>query len=314
MEIRVLRYFLEVAREESITRAAERLHISQPTLSKQLKDLEQELGKKLFVRGNYNVHLTDEGMLLRKRAEDILAMVDKTATEFHALGELTGGDVHIGCAESWLIAYLADAVKAFRREYPGFRFHITSGGTEQVTERLDRGLLDFAAIVEPPNLSRYNYLEVPGYDTWGLLMQKEHPLAAKERITADDLSGLDLICSEQSIQQDLPRWCGEKADALNFIGTTNLFYNGSVFVRSGLGCMLTFDRLADTGADSPLCFRPLYPKLENHMYIIWKKYQVFTPIAERFIKCLTKKLSASPPTVSVSAVNSRSDIRFRPPI
>lgn len=290
MEIRVLRYFLEVAREESITRAAESLHISQPTLSKQLKDLEQELGKKLFIRGNYNVHLTDEGMLLRKRAEDILALVDKTTDEFNALGEITGGDVHIGCAESWLVSYLADAVKDFRADYPGFRFHITSGGTEQVVERLDRGLLDFAAIVEPPNLSKYNYLEVPGCDTWGLLMLKNHPLAAKEYITADDLIGLDLICSEQSIQQDLPRWCGEKADALQFIGTTNLFYNGSVFVRSGLGCMLVFDCLAETGSDSPLCFRPLYPKLENRMYIIWKKYQMFTPIAERFIQYLTVRI------------------------
>lgn len=295
MEIRVLRYFLAVAREESITRAAEYLHISQPTLSKQLKDLEQELGKKLFVRGNYNVHLTDEGMLLRKRAEDILAMVDKTTDEFHALGELTGGDVYIGCAESWLIGLLAEAIRDFRRDYPGFRFHITSGGTEQVVERLDRGLLDFAAIVEPPNLSRYNYLEVPGCDSWGLLMRKDHPLAQKAHITADDLIGLDLICSEQSIQQDLPRWCGEKADSLNFIGTVNLFYNGSVFVRSGLGCMLTFDRLADTGSDSPLCFRPLYPALENRMYIIWKKYQLFTPIAERFIKFLTETLKEAHP-------------------
>lgn len=291
MEIRVLRYFLAVAREGNMTRAAQTLHLTQPTLSRQIAQLEDELGKKLFVRSNYSLRLTEEGMLLRKRAEDILDMVDKTTDEFHALGELTGGDVAIGCAESWLVSDFADAIRDFRKDYPGFRFHITSGGTEQVTERLDRGLLDFAAIVEPPNLSRYNYLEISGCDTWGLLMKKDHPLASKDCITADDLIGLDLICSEQSIRQDLPRWYGEKADALNFIGTVNLFYNGSVFVRSGLGCMLVFDRLADTGADSPLCFRPLFPKLENRMYIIWKKYQVFTPIAESFIQYLTERLA-----------------------
>lgn len=291
MEIRVLRYFLEAAREENITKAAAYLHISQPTLSKQLKDLEQELGRKLFVRSNYSIKLTDEGMLLRKRAEDILEMVHKTTDEFKSLGTVTGGDVYIGCAESHLVKYLARAIKDFKQQYPGFRYHIQSGNTEQVTERLDRGLLDMALIVESPNLSHYNYIEIPGVDTWGLLMRKDHPLAKKETITADDLIGIDLICSEQSMKADIPRWCGQKADALNFTGFTNLFYNGSVFVREGLGCMLTFANLADTGSDSDLCFRPLFPVLENKMYIIWKKYQVFTPIAELLIKELSERLN-----------------------
>lgn len=291
MEIRVLRYFLEAAREENITKAAAYLHISQPTLSKQLKDLEQELGRKLFVRSNYSIKLTDEGMLLRKRAEDILEMVHKTTDEFKSLGTVTGGDVYMGCAESHLVKYLARAIKDFKQLYPGFRYHIQSGNTEQVTERLDRGLLDMALIVESPNLSHHNYIEIPGVDTWGLLMRKDHPLAKKDTITADDLIGIDLICSEQSMKADIPRWCGQKADALNFTGFTNLFYNGSVFVREGLGCMLTFANLADTGSDSDLCFRPLFPVLENKMYIIWKKYQVFTPIAELLIKELSERLN-----------------------
>lgn len=290
MEIRVLRYFLEVAREENITKAAAYLHISQPTLSKQLKDLEQELGKKLFVRSNYSIRLTEEGMLLRKRAEDILEMVDKTADEFKALSDVTGGDVHVGCAESHLIKYFAQAIKEFKIHCPRLRYHIYSGNTEQVAERLDRGLLDLAVIVEPPNLSRYNYLEIPGADTWGLLMRKDHPLAEKEHITAEDLMGIELICSEQSMKADIPRWCGQMADSLNLTGTTNLFYNGSVFVREGLGCMLTFDHLADTGTDSVLCFRPLYPALENKMYLIWKKYQVFTPITELLIQEIMRLL------------------------
>ena len=165
MEIRVLRYFLEVAREESITKAAQYLHISQPTLSKQLKDLETELGKKLFVRSNYSIKLTDEGMLLRKRTEDILQMVDKTTDEFKALDEIAGGDIQLGCAESYLIKYIAQALKEFKKTYARVHFHITSGNTEQVAEIVDRGLLDFAVIVEPPNLSRYNYMEIPGVDT-----------------------------------------------------------------------------------------------------------------------------------------------------
>lgn len=289
MEIRVLRYFLEVAREENITKAAASLHISQPTLSKQLKDLGQELGKKLFRRSNYSVYLTEEGMLLRKRAEDILAMVDKTSAEFQALGNITGGDVQIGCAESYLIKHLAQGIKEFKKQCPGLRYHIYSGNTEQVSERLDRGLLDLAVIVEPPNLSRYNYIEIPGVDTWGLLMRTDNSLAEKEYITADDLIGIDLICSEQSMKADIPRWCGQMTDQLNHVGSTNLFYNGTIFVREGLGCMLTFDHLADTSPESGLVFRPLHPPLENKMYIIWKKYQVFTPIAELLVDSLIKK-------------------------
>ncbi|MCH5213531.1 MAG: LysR family transcriptional regulator, partial [Oscillospiraceae bacterium] len=267
MEIRVLRYFLEIAREENMTRASERLHVSQPTLSKQMKDLEEELGKKLFRRGSASIHLTDEGMLLRKRAEDIIAMVDKTKNEFKSLNEVTGGDVYIGCAESYQIRYLAEIIRDFRESYPLLKYHILSGDTLQVAERLDRGLLDFAVIVEPPNLQKYNYIELPVADTWGVVMRNDCPLAKQQSITADDLIGYDLISSPQSIEADFPRWCGEKLDELNISGTINLFYNGTAFVRAGAGLLLTFDRLADTGSDSDLCFRPLTPTLESKMFI-----------------------------------------------
>lgn len=291
MEIRVLRYFLEIARESNMSRAAETLHVSQPTLSKQMKDLETELGKKLFRRGSTSVSLTDEGMLLRKRAEDILAMVDKTTEEFRELDNITGGEVHIGCAESPQIKYLAQVIKAFREDYPLFRYHLTSGNTEQVVERLDRGLIDFAFIVEPPNLEKYNYIEIPGVDVWGLGIKKNHPLAKKEAIVFDDLIGLNLICSEQGMKFDIARWCGEKTDLLNLSGTVNLCYNGGIFVEEGVGCMLTFERLMNTGDDSDLCFRPLFPRLETKMYIIWKKYQVFTPIAELLLDELKHKFA-----------------------
>ncbi len=290
MEIRVLRYFLEIARAGNMSRAAETLHVSQPTLSKQIKELEEELGKKLFHRGSTMLTLTEEGMLLRKRAEDILDMVDKTMDEFRALDEIMGGEVYIGCAESHLIGYLARTIRSFKERYPLFRYHLTSGNTEQVAERLDRGLIDFAVIVEPPNLSRYNYLEVPGANIWGLVMRKDDPLARKETICFEDLKGLELICSEQGMKFDIARWCGEKADTLNLSGTVNLAYNGSVFVREGLGYMLSFDRLVDTGKDSPLCFRPLEPRLETKMFVIWKKYQIFSPVASLLLKELMETL------------------------
>lgn len=286
MEIRVLRYFLAIAREENMTRAAERLHISQSSLSKEMKKLEEELGHELFCRTNKSMRLNDDGMLLRKRAEDILAMVDKTAEEFRQLDSIIGGEIRIGCAESYLVKYLARSIRGFQEQYPNFVFHMFSGDTEPVAERLDRGLLDLAVIAEPPNLSKYNYLVMPEQDQWGVVMRRDSPLAQKEALSFDDLYGLPLFCSEQSIKADFPRWCGDDMDRLQIAGTFNLSYNGSVFVREGLGYLLTFDRLIDTSAESGLCFRPITPVLETKMYIIWKKYQVFSPIAELFLERL----------------------------
>ncbi len=286
MEIRVLRYFLAVAREGSITHAAQRLHVSQPTLSKQLKELEGQLGKKLFIRGSFSVRLTEEGMLLRKRAEDILDMVDKTEEEFKALGEINGGDIHIGCAESDNIKYLARCVKALQTRYPRIRVHLYSGDTEDLSERLDRGLLDFAVIAQAVDLSKYNYLEVPESDTWGVVMRKDAPLAAKESVGINELLDLPLIVSRQGLREDIPKLFGEKVDRLRVTTTINLTYNGSVMVREGLGYLLTFDNLVNTGEDSELCFRPLSPRLETKLYIVWKKYQACSPAADALLRTL----------------------------
>ena len=289
MEIRVLRYFLEIARQGSMTAAAEALHVSQSALSKQMKELESELGQKLFRRGSRSVSLTDAGMLLRRRAEDIVDMVDKTADEFGAMDDLQGGDVYLGCAESHLMAHIAGIIRQFRKQYPLFRYHIISGDRTVVLDRLDRGLLDFGVVVEVPDSDRYQYLELPGVDTWGVLMPASHPLAGKEAIRPEDLYDQELICSEQSIEVDMPRWCGKRADRLNFTGTTNLAYNGSVFVREGLGLMLSFEHLIPAAEGSGLVFRPLEPRLENHLYLIWKKYQVFSPIAQRLLDAILRE-------------------------
>lgn len=283
MEIRTLRYFLAVAREENMTRAAEYLHVTQPTLSKQIQSLEDELGKKLFARHSFRIELTEEGILLRKRAEDLVSMADKIIGEFSAMDDVTGGDIHFGLAESYQIHYLAREIKQFKELYPGLRYHISSGDTEQVTEKLDKGVLDFAVLAEEPDTAKYHYLTFPEADVWGLVMPSEHPLAKKESILADDIVGLPLFCSEQGWRRDIPRWCGEKMDGLHLEGSFRLSYNASLFVREGLGLLLTFNRLIDTGPDSGLAFRPLAPKLETKMYLIWRKYQVFTPIAERML-------------------------------
>ena len=283
MEIRTLRYFLAVAREENMSRAAELLHVTQPTLSKALKALEDELGKKLFTRHSFSIALTEEGVLLRNRAEDLVSMADKIEKEFLSLDELTGGELYFGLAESYQIRYLAREIRTFKLSYPGLRYHITSGDTEQVTEKLDKGLLDFAVICETPDERKYHFVSFPEADYFGAAIPADSPLAGKESITADDLTGMPLFCSEQSWENDIRPWAKERFSALRLEGSFRLAYNGSMFAKEGLGILLTLNNLIDTSAESGLVFRPLSPRLEMKMYLIWNKYQSFTPIAERFL-------------------------------
>lgn len=271
-----------------MTRAAEMLHVTQPALSKQMQRLEDELGQKLFIRHSFSIELSDAGMLLRKRAEDIVSMADKMLSEFSAIDEVLGGNIYLGCAESYQIHHLAKVIRDFKELYPDFHYHITSGDTEQVTEKLDKGILDFAVIVEEPDRNKYNVLKMPDSNTWGAVMRTDHPLSEKEFITCDDLLGVPLFCSEQSWQKDIPAWCGDKMRELTLEGTFRLAYNGSVFASEGLGVLLTFDNLVDTSAGSGLCFRTLYPTLHTDMYVIWRKRHMFTPIAEKFLEKMQK--------------------------
>ena len=284
MEIRTLRYYLAVAREENMTRAAEQLHVTQPTLSKALKSLEDELGKKLFTRRSFSISLTEEGVLLRNRAEDLVAMADRIEREFVSLDDITGGDIYFGLAESYQIRYLAREIRQFKMTYPGLRYHITSGDTEQVTEKLDKGLLDFAVICETPDEKKYHHILFPESDYFGVVFPADSPLVEKEKITAEDLAGLPLFCSEQSWENDIRPWAGERFADLCLEGSFRLAYNGSMFAKEGLGILLTLNDLVDTSPGSGLVFRPLYPHLEMKMYMIWNKYRSFTPIAERFLK------------------------------
>ena len=213
-------------------------------------------------------------------------MADKITAEFLTLDNILGGDVYFGLAESYQIRYLADTIRRLKETYPDLHYHITSGDTEQVTEKLDKGIIDFAVLAQEPNAAKYHYLEFPAADLWGVVMPKDCKLAEKNAISIDDLIGLPLFCSEQGWNHDISKWSGNRMDKLHLEGSFRLSYNGSLFVRERLGYLLTFEHLIDTSPDSGLVFRPLTPKLETKIYLIWKKYQIFTPIAERLLEKL----------------------------
>ncbi len=291
MDIRVLQYFLTVAREESITKAAETLHMTQPPLSRQLKDLEDELGKQLLIRGKKKVTLTEDGMLLRKRAEELVDLMEKTKTELTSSNENIGGDIHIGCGETEAISFLAQAAWDLQKKHPLIHYHIYSGDAERVMERLDKGLIDFGLLVGPVDVNKYNYIRLPLKDTWGVLMRKDSPLAEKESITAEDLWDKPLIISHQtSINSEMFSWLKTDISKLNIVATYDLVYNASLFVKKGFGYVIALDKLINTTGDSTLCFRPLYPTLEAGLCIVWKKYQVFSRASNAFLQQLQKEL------------------------
>lgn len=289
MEIRVLRYFLAIAREGNITNAANILHVTQPTLSRQLRDLEESLGQKLFIRKSHRVVLTAEGVFLRKKAEEIVALVDKTEAAFTSMEESVIGNVYIGGGETAAMKLLAEAVKELHQEYPQIQYHLYSGNAEDVTDRLDKGLLDFGVLIEPVDVSKYDYAAVPAKDRWGVVMRKDSPLAGKTAIVREDLLTVPLLVSRQVIQQtgeenEFIKWFSHKFDTLNIVATYNLVYNAAVMVEAGLGYAVTLDHLVGEGEHSELCFRPLAPALESGLLVVWKKNQLFPPSAELFLK------------------------------
>ncbi|MFS0776858.1 LysR family transcriptional regulator [Neobacillus sp. 3P2-tot-E-2] len=296
MELRVLRYFLTVAREGSMTAAANFLHVTQPTLSRQLKDLEEELGKKLFIRSSHSIILTEEGMLLRNRAEEIVNMVDKLESEFSSMEETISGDVYIGGGETDAIRQIARVVKDLQLRYPNIRYHLYSGNEDDVTDRLDKGLLDFGILIQPADLSKYNYNNIPAKDVWGVVMRKDSPLAFKDTIQTVDLLNVPLICSRQAMKQTFSKnefadWFGEDFDKLNVVTTYNLAYNAAIMVDEGIGYAITLDKIVNTSSESNLCFRPLEPRLESGLNIVWKKHQVFSAAADMFLKEMQVKFS-----------------------
>ncbi len=286
MELRVLQYFLAVAREQSIVRAAESLHLSQPTLSTQIKGMEEELGKQLLIRGtkgSRKVTLTEEGMILRKRAEEILNLVQKTEREISLSDQVIVGDIYIGTGETDAVRFIAKAARKLYKTYPGIHYHIASGNSKFVLEQLEKGLIDFGIVFGSIDHEKYHMISLPYKDTWGVLMRKDSPLAEKTEILPEDLWDKPLIISRQD---SIESWLKRDLSELEIVATYNLLFNASLMVEERLGYAIGFDKIINTSGNSILCFRPLSPKREEGMSIVWKKYQVFSKASEKFMEML----------------------------
>ena len=281
MEIRELRYFLAVAREENITRAAQSLHIAQPSLSKQLMELEKKLDKQLLIRGKKKITLTEEGAILRKRAEEIVELVEKTEHEISYDFEELSGDIYIGGSTSETILSVAADL---RREYPDVRFHFYSGDAQDVSERLNHGSLDFAVMLEPVDNIKYEFVSLLDCSQWGVLMNKSDALAAKKALTNEDIKSIPLIMHQRiGLQNEIAHWAGTSTESLNIAATYNVVHGSPIpFVKHGLGYFLTARYLLAPELDTAVCFLPLEPELPTRLALVWKKHAVFSKVAEAF--------------------------------
>lgn len=280
MELRVLRYFLTVAQEENITKAAALLHVTQPTLSRQLMQLEEELGCKLFQRSQYRVILTDAGMLLRRRAQEIVELADKTEREFAQAERELSGEIAIGCGETQSMTFLSQRIRSFRELHPQVQFRIYSANADDVKERLEKGLLDMGLLTEPVDIGRYAFQRLPQKDKWGVLVPKDSLLAKKEVVTPQDLTRVPLLlCGREKVRSELAGWFGDAFDHLNIAATYNLILNAANMVKNGVGVALCFylENISDA-----LQFVPLSPTLETGTVLAWKKDKTLSPVTEQF--------------------------------
>ena len=294
MEIRALKYFLITVREGNITKAAKYLNLTQPNLSRQINMLERDIGHKLFERRHSNIVLTPEGILLKKRAEEIIDMIEKARAEFNFTDEVIAGDIFIGAGESWAMSLVASVMKDVQKDYPHIKYNIYSGNFQDITEKLDKGLLDFGLLIDPADLSKYDYLKMPAKDTWGLIMRKDSSLSRNKNITKKDLLNIPLIISRQVMEteiedNDFSRWFSDSFDKLNITATYNLIYNALIMVREGMGYALCLDKLIDNMHNENICFIPLKPKLESGLNIVWKKNQEFSRASKIFLDALKNK-------------------------
>ncbi len=282
MNLRVFQYFLTVAREENITRAAQCLHITQPTLSRQIMQLEKDMQTKLFVRTNHNIVLTDEGMLLKRRAEELLDLYDKTKQEMINNTEALSGEISIGCGETQNMAELSDIIVKFRNLHPNVTFDFYTGIADDIKERIEKGLTDIGLVIEPVEISKYNYIRLPRKEKWGVLMRKDSPLAKKAYISPKDLTNVPLIMAKRkSVRNELENWFGEYYKQLNVIATSNVSYsNRAIMVARNMGVALVheFECMNDN-----VCVIPLYPEIFNRSLLVWKKDQINSNLIDGFI-------------------------------
>lgn len=293
MDIRVLKYFITVVKEKTILKAAERLHITQPTLSRQLMEMEDELGCKLFVRSNRKITMTSDGVFLYNRAKEIVTLMDKTVSQFKSPKEIVSGDIHIGCAETEGMRTVIKTMKKIRENYPLIRYRIYSGNVWDLTDNLDKGILDFCVFAEQIDKSKYHYLHLPYYDHWGVLMRNDSSLAHLEQITPQDLINEPLILSHQDLDDNpITKILKKDVDELNIAATYNLVYNATLMVEEGLGYLICYDNLVNIEG-RPLCMKPLLPRLDLGIDVVWKKNHIFSRQSKIFIEQLQKDLLKS---------------------
>lgn len=299
MELKNLHYFLETARAGSLTKAAKALHVTQPTLSRQIAQLEYEVGASLFIRKSHSIELTDKGRLLSLRAQEILEMTRRMEAELQQLNSEITGDIHIGCAEAGSFSQIASLLAKVKKEHSGIRIHLYSGDTSDLTDRMERGLLDFILLAQNPDLSIYNAVLLHGTERWGVVMKQSDPLAAKQVVHLDDLKNRPLIVPRQGLQEDLPRLFQEKTEDLNVAATINLIYNAAALVEQDIGLLISFESMAPQGNPEKLCFLPFDPPLETKMYFAWKKHPSFGRAAQ----CLLEKLKAEFGNTGISQID-----------
>lgn len=285
MEIRILRYFLTVVREQSITKASEVLHITQPTLSRQLAQMEDEVGVKLFDRGARKITLTNEGLLLRRRAEEILQLVDKTEKELIEQEEQVEGKVTIGCGEIASVQLLPDLFESFHEKYPRVNFDLYTATADHVKDQMDRGLVDIGLLLEPIDIEKYEFIRLDVKEKWVVLMRPDDPLAKKESITAGELSEHPLVLPRRlRVQSELASWFGDYYENLNVLFTSNLSTNAAIMVANGLAYSVVIEGAVPFWDQSKITYRPLHPLLTATSVLAWKRGQPFSPASTKFIE------------------------------
>lgn len=292
MEFRVLKYFLTVSQEENITKAAEVLHTTQSNLSRQLAELENIVGKKLFERGSRKITLTEEGMFLRKRAEEIIELTERTEEDLRTFSEVVSGVVHIGAIETQTMRTIANCIMSLKETHPQITYNFFSGSIAEITDGVNKGLLDFGLLVAPVDMQKYDYIKLPKSDVFGLIMRKDCPLAELQAIQPEHIGDYPVWVSRQQIEGNvLSGWLGRDVQSLNIISTFNLITTPSMMVEEGFGMAFTFDNLVNIPENSNLCFHPLKPKVEAELYLVWKKFQMFTKPAQLFLENIQRNFN-----------------------
>lgn len=292
MELRHLQYFLAIANEGSFLRAANHLHLTQPTLSRQIKELEDELGKPLFIRGSRHVTLTEHGVYFKVRVEEILSLLNKTTHELiDQDGELSG-EIYIGAGETSGFSIIANVIKKLQEKHPKIKVNVYSGDYDDILDRLEKGLIDFGLLISNAQLEKYQHITLPYQDIGGLLIRKDDPLSQKEYITRQEIAHLPLLISRQpSSVEMIQNWAQLETKELNIIGTYNLIYNASVLVKEKVGYSFALANLVDVSETSELCFRPLNPTLSANLILIWKDYLPFSKVAQAFLTELKNEIN-----------------------